>query len=90
MKLNSWNCRGLGNRPAVRGLLDLQKCEAPDILFLCETKLTKERMERFRWMLGMTNMVAKSCVGRSGGVALFWRRDLDVRLRSFSKYHIDA
>ena len=35
-------------------------------------------------------MVAKSCVGRSGGVALFWRCDLDVRLRSFSKYHIDA
>ena len=28
------NCRGLGNQPAVHGLLDLQKAEEPDILFL--------------------------------------------------------
>ncbi|XP_021315303.1 uncharacterized protein LOC110434863 [Sorghum bicolor] len=39
MKIVAWNCRGLGNRPAVQGLLDLQKSEKADILFLSETKL---------------------------------------------------
>ena len=61
MKLAAWNCRGLGNRPAVRSLLELQKTEGADILFLSETKLDKRRMERFRWLLGSSNMVVRNC-----------------------------
>ncbi|RLN08650.1 hypothetical protein C2845_PM11G28210 [Panicum miliaceum] len=38
MRLITWNCWGLGNGPAIRGLLDVQKREPPDILFLAETK----------------------------------------------------
>lgn len=67
MKLVGWNCRGMGNRPAVRGLLDLQKSEGMDVLFLSETKLDTRRMQRFRWMLGLTGMVVKDCVGKGGG-----------------------
>lgn len=89
MRLVSWNCRGLGNGPAVRGLLDIQKREAPDILFLSETKHEGKWMEWFRWKLEMPNMVAKSSVGNSGGLAMFWRNGLDVTVKSLSKYHID-
>jgi exonuclease III len=81
MKLASQNCRGLGNQPAVRGLLDLRKAEEPDILFLSETKLKEDEMESFRWKLDMLNMIVVDYKGRSGGLALFWRRGLDVRLR---------
>ena len=73
MKIMAWNCRGLGNLPAVRGLLDLQKAEGVDILFLSETKLDKQRMERFKWMLGLGNMVVRSCVGKIGGIVVLWR-----------------
>jgi exonuclease III len=66
MKIVAWNCRGLGNRPAVRGLMDLQKSEAADILFLSEMKLDRRMMERFRWMLGLPNMVVKDAVGKGG------------------------
>jgi exonuclease III len=90
MKLISWNCHGMGNASAVRGLLDLQKQEDPDILFLAETKMDTRKIEKFRWMLGLANMVCKSCVGKSGGLALFWRKCIYVNLQTMSKYFIDA
>ncbi|PNT60744.1 hypothetical protein BRADI_5g03822v3 [Brachypodium distachyon] len=71
MELIAWNCRGLGNGPAVRGLLDIQKKEDPDILFLSKTKMCAKRMDWFRWKLGLTQMFVKDCDGRSGGLALF-------------------
>lgn len=89
MKLVIWNCRGLGNPPAVHGLLDIQRSEDPDILFVSETKLTAKRMERFKWILGLPCMVASDSEGQSGGVAVFWRRGLQVELCNFSRFHID-
>ena len=67
MKVAAWNCRGLGNRSAVRGLLNFQKSQQVDILFLSETKLDSRRMEKFKWMLGLTNMVVKDAAGKGGG-----------------------
>ena len=67
MKIVAWNCRGLGNRPAVRGLLGMQKSEGADILFLSETKLDERRMQKFRWMLGLPNMIVKDCEGKGRG-----------------------
>jgi hypothetical protein len=42
-----------------------------DILFLSETKLDKRRMEHFRWMLGLSNMVVRNCVGKGGELQCF-------------------
>ena len=90
MKLGGWNCQGLGNGPAIHGLLDFQKKEDPDVLFLSETKLNEERLEWFRWKLGMPNMVVKNCEGQSGGLALFWKNGVNLSAGLKSRYHIDA
>jgi exonuclease III len=75
MKLVAWNCRGLGNRPAIRGLLDLQKSEGADNLFLSETKLDKRRMEFFRWRLGLPNMLVQKGEGKGGNCCVLVERN---------------
>jgi hypothetical protein len=66
MKLMAWNCRGLGNSPAVRGLLRCQKSVDADILFLSETKMDERRMEKMKFKLGMGNMVVVDSEGKGG------------------------
>jgi exonuclease III len=71
MKLLAWNCRGLGNAPAVHGLLRCQKAEEADVLFLSETKLDKKRMMVIKKKLGMANMEVVECEGRGGDLLRF-------------------
>jgi hypothetical protein len=47
-------------------------------------------MEWLRWKLEMPNLVMVGSEGTSGGLALFWRRGVDVGVKSLSKYHIDS
>ena len=88
MRITVWNCRGLGNGPADRGLLDLQN-QDPDILFLPETKMDKRRMQWLQHLLGMLKMIVKDCEGKSGGLALMWKKHVNAELHNYSRYHID-
>lgn len=47
-------------------------------------------MESFKWKLGMSNMIARSCEGKSGGLALLWKKDVNIELRNLSRYHINV
>ena len=38
----------------------------------------------------MPNLVVKDSVGASGGLALFWKKNVNLTVKSLSKYHIDA
>jgi hypothetical protein len=63
----------------------------PDVLFLSETKMCKEKVEWLKWKLGMPNMICKDCDGKGGGLAMFWKNEVNLRLVGFvSKYHIDT
>jgi hypothetical protein len=61
----------LGNGPTVRSLLNLQKEEDPDILFLSGRKLDQRRIEGLRWKLGMTKLDVEDCKEKSGGLTIF-------------------
>src|SRR6266542_3134999 len=90
MIIGGWNYRGMGNRPTVRGLLELQKKVDPDILFLLETKLAKKGIEKLSYTLRMPHVVFQECDGKSGGLAMFWKHGINLRLRWMGRMHIDV
>jgi hypothetical protein len=55
-----------------------------------ETRLSEERALSLGGSLGFPNGEAVLSVGLSGGLALFWRRDVTVGLQSKSRSHIDV
>ncbi|KAG2411309.1 hypothetical protein I3760_Q012500 [Carya illinoinensis] len=74
MSIISWNSRGLGNPLGIQVLSDLVRKEAPEILFLQETRMHSRAMERLKFKLGFFGCLAISSEGRSGGIALFWKK----------------
>ncbi|KAL8148453.1 hypothetical protein AgCh_005718 [Apium graveolens] len=62
----------------------------PDIVFLCETLCKMDTVEKVKNMIGFEGVVAVDVQGRSGGIALFWRRQDEVQLLSYSRNHIDV
>ena len=46
MSLISWNCRGLGNPRTIKALQKVIQREEPILVFLMETKLNKEKIEK--------------------------------------------
>ncbi|XP_057426426.1 uncharacterized protein LOC130719838 [Lotus japonicus] len=92
MKIISWNCRGLGNRPTVRALQGLIHSEAPDVVFVMETKLSSSELLHHRGMGGLSGIFPVSCAGggksRSGGLGLLWREEIQIGVIHASLNHI--
>jgi exonuclease III len=86
----SWNCRGLGNPQTVRDLRRMVKVKFPTVVFLMETKMRQEKMERIRCMLGFNNLFVVDSVGKSGGLALFWKEEAGLEIQNYSRRHIHA
>ncbi|KAL0411828.1 UNVERIFIED_CONTAM: hypothetical protein Slati_3772500 [Sesamum latifolium] len=89
MKILAWNCQGLGAPWTVRVLRELVRLHDPGLVFLSETKCNSRRGEMLKEKLNYFS-VGVSSKGRSGGLLLLWRKDVDVWIQSFSDHHLDA
>ncbi|XP_042980012.1 uncharacterized protein LOC122310200 [Carya illinoinensis] len=88
MKHLAWNCRGLGNPRTVRELHLMVKEKSPNVIFLSETKCKRARMEGIRNKLNYDQSFIVDCVGRSGGIAFYWKKEVEAVLNSYSNHHI--
>lgn len=55
-----------------------------------ETQISKTRVENLRVLLGYQSAFAVGSNGRGGGLCLYWKNDINLSVRVFKKYHIDA
>ncbi|XP_042968949.1 uncharacterized protein LOC122301607 [Carya illinoinensis] len=86
----SWNYRGLRNPRTIHELLQLVKTKTPHLVFLIETKCSSEKMETIRVQMGSDNCFAVKSVGRSGGLALLWNSSIEVKVDTYTNWHISV
>ena len=90
MSCLSWNCRGLGHPRTVQVLADLVKQYNPAFIFMMETLCHRDKLEKIKIQLGYAGLFVVDKVGRSGGLALFWKPNFIVQLIKFGKTFIDV
>ena len=62
----------------------------PEFVFLSETKMGIAGMKRIKMKLCFVNGLYVQSQRKSGGLALFWRKDVNLEIKSYSRHHIDA
>ena len=88
MNLLCWNCRGLGNLSTEQELGGLIRAKDPSVVFLAETWLDKARLEDIKVRLNFGGMIEVCRDTRGGGIVIFWKKDVDFSLGTFSPNHI--
>ena len=90
MSLLSWNCRKLGNRLRVRALEKIINKQDLNIVFLMEKKSDGLNVLKVcDWCKYKNGFIVPSR-GSSGGLALFWKKEIRLDIQTYSHSHIDA
>lgn len=90
MIIVSLNCQGLGQSLTVHHLTSLVRKKRPFIVFLLETRMKDNRMEKYRKDLGFKMGFYVNPLGKSGGLGLWWGEDTKIDILSASKNLIDT
>ncbi|KAL9413721.1 hypothetical protein AB3S75_042249 [Citrus x aurantiifolia] len=88
MSCLSWNCCGLGHPRTFQVLVDLARTKKPDI-FLMETLCHRDKLKCIKIKLGYAGLFDVEKVGRSDGLAFFWKPNYSVNLLKFGRSFID-
>ena len=89
MRVEVWNCRGLGQRLTVRRLKEMQRLYLPDMLFLIETKQKNDYVRDIGVYLGYDHMILVPPEGLSGGLVVLWKDYVSVSCVSSDVRMID-
>ncbi|XVE83785.1 hypothetical protein DITRI_Ditri16bG0114600 [Diplodiscus trichospermus] len=90
MRCLAWNCHGLGNPRTIYALQKILKKKDPDVLFLSETIQKSCKLDKIRVQYNLHGLFCVDPMGQSGGLAMLWKEQVDLRITSFSKNHIDV
>ncbi|KAK3211113.1 hypothetical protein Dsin_015819 [Dipteronia sinensis] len=90
MKIFVWNARGLGSLRAFNTLRRRKEEANPALMFLLETKCHHVKLEKWKVKLGFIGKLVVDCIGKAGGLCLYWSNEVNVGPLSYSHAHIDV
>jgi hypothetical protein len=90
MKLLSYNGRGFLKSTAVTALVNIQKRQGADVIFLMETHLDEWPAECLKKRLNMDHKEVVPSDSRKGGLLLFWKKEVILSLRYKTMNYIDV
>lgn len=84
-----WNCRGLANPQTVQFLKEITKQIRPNIIFLSETLVLKNKIESICKALQFVGWFAVDAQIHGGGLALLWKNEGGVEIKGSCNHYID-
>lgn len=90
MSCLAWNCYGLGNLCIGKELVDFRRAKDPSVVFLDDTMVDEARREMIQCNIEFDHQLVVLREGISGGLVLFWKSSINLKIYGFDKYYIDA
>jgi exonuclease III len=90
MNILSWNCRGAGGPGKIQFLKDLLRNTRADIAFVSETRSGVRRAVRQLHRIQEYHWHMVPSIGLSGGLWLFWSRQIKLSVLKAEKHYIIA
>ncbi|KAF7135314.1 hypothetical protein RHSIM_Rhsim08G0091800 [Rhododendron simsii] len=82
--------QGLGRALTTNQLKELCRIHSPQLIFLSETKNQLCRVDFIRTFVGMDNVLVVDPSGIAGGLAILWKRGMNVSLVRRSSFFIEV
>ncbi|KAL3534569.1 hypothetical protein ACH5RR_003030 [Cinchona calisaya] len=79
MKVMVWNCQGMESPLTVPQLKENVLLLFPDLIFLYETKNTKQTLDTARKKINFDNVFVVDACRKASDMAVFWNRNLSVK-----------
>ncbi len=90
MRILSWNCRRAGRPLTVRTLKALARSERPDVFFVAKTKAKSLKIDKLNNSMGFADCCCVDSRGKAGGLALYWKRGVELEVFFSNKNAIVA
>ncbi|XP_075675032.1 uncharacterized protein LOC142644270 [Castanea sativa] len=90
MSCLAWNCRRLENLRTGRELVEIIRAKDPSVVILAETLTDDARLEFVQRSTGFDHRWVVPRVGRGGGLVLYWKASINLKVEDLDRHYIDA
>ncbi|XP_074354363.1 uncharacterized protein LOC141693242 [Apium graveolens] len=84
-----WNCRGLAKPRVVRFLKEITTQIRPNLIFLSETLVRRERVEKVCKLINYAGCFVVDTQSHEGGLALLWKNETKIDIKGSCNHYID-